>query len=265
MRLCSIASGSSGNCIYVGTEETHVLVDVGIAGKRVLAGLSDLELSLDDVHAILVTHEHADHIHGLGILERKKRIPIYASHGTISYLKETKDLGTMEGIEYVEVSADEPFAVRDLIVDPMTISHDAREPLAFRFGNGGSRAAVCTDIGEFTDYTVDALRDMDCILLEANHDIRMLQAGPYPYPLKQRILGEKGHLSNDNAGKLLSLVASDRLQHILLGHLSRENNLPELAYETVRVEVDMGDNPYHASDFDLKVASRSCPSEIFEF
>jgi phosphoribosyl 1,2-cyclic phosphodiesterase len=124
--------------------------------------------------------------------------------------------------------------------------------------------AIATDMGEYTDYTVEHLKDMDAILIESNHDVRMLQVGPYPYPLKQRILSDKGHLSNETAGRLLSDILCDRMQTIILGHLSKENNLPELAYETVRLEIETGDQDYHADDFEMIVAKRSEPTKIVE-
>lgn len=265
MRLCSIASGSSGNSIYVGSNNTHILVDAGIAGKRVISGVNDLDLSLDDLSAIMITHEHSDHIKGLGVLYRKKHLPIYASQGTIEGIKLCEDLGDLGDAEFHVVRPDEPFTIGDVTVNPMHVRHDAREPLAFRFESGGRKAAICTDLGEFTDYTVEALQGMNCLLLEANHDVRMLQVGPYPYPLKKRILSEYGHLSNENAGRLLNRIAHDELMHIVLGHLSKENNLPQLAYETVRLEIDMGDSKYHASDFHLEVAKRDERGAILDF
>ena len=124
--------------------------------------------------------------------------------------------------------------------------------------------AVATDLGCFNDYTVECLKGMDSLLLEANHDVRMLQAGPYPYMLKRRILGEKGHLSNEKSGELLCRILHDNLKAVMLGHLSKENNLPELAYETVRLEIEMGDNPYHGNDFPIMVAKRNELSEVIE-
>ena len=124
--------------------------------------------------------------------------------------------------------------------------------------------AVCTDLGCYNDYTVDCLTGMDAMVLEANHDIRMLEQGPYPYPLKRRILGELGHLSNEASGRLLSSVLNDTIRKIFLGHLSLENNYPDLAFESVRMEITMGDNPYRASDFDISVAKRDVPSECIE-
>lgn len=256
MRLCSIASGSSGNCIYVGSETTHLLVDAGISGKRMESGLGELGLTGRDVDGILITHEHADHIQGLGILARKFEIPVYATEGTIDAIHKAGGFSGVEEERIHKVRADEKFTIKDLTINPMNISHDAVQPVGYRISYGSSRIAVCTDLGVYNEYTVESLRGMDALLLEANHDVNMLQAGPYPYYLKKRILGDRGHLSNENAGRLLCRILHDGLKAVLLGHLSKENNLPELAYESVRLEINMGDNPYQAGDFDIRVARR---------
>ncbi len=262
MRLCSIASGSSGNCIYVGSDATHLLVDVGISGKKTESGLNSLGLSAGDLDGILITHEHADHISGLGVLARKYEIPIYATAGTIDAIRSTKGMGAIDEELFCEVKADKKLVIKDLTVNPMRISHDAAEPVAYRIGYGSKKVGICTDLGIYNDYTVESLRGMDAVLIEANHDVNMLQVGPYPYYLKQRILGDRGHLSNENSGRLLSKILHDKLQAIVLGHLSKENNLPELAYEAVRMEITMGDNPYNANDFRMQVADRSEVSPV---
>lgn len=264
MRLCSIASGSSGNCIYVGSEATHLLVDVGISGKRTEAGLKELEVSPKDLDGILVTHEHADHIAGIGVLARRYEVPIYATSGTIKAIQECSSVGKIDEGLFVEVQADKKLTIKDIVVNPMRISHDAAEPVAYRFSYGSKRVAICTDLGVYNDYTVECLRGMDALLLEANHDVNMLQVGPYPYYLKQRILGDRGHLSNENSGRLLSKILHDKLSTIILGHLSLENNLPELAYEAVRMEITLGDNPYKAEDFNIQVAKRSEVSPVIQ-
>ncbi len=257
MRLCSIASGSSGNCIYVGSEATHLLVDVGISGKRTESGLQELGLTGRDIDGILITHEHADHINGLGVFARKYEVPIYATAGTLKAMKNCSSLGGIDGSLFREVREDQKFIIKDLTVNPMHISHDAAQPVGYRIAYGSRKVAVCTDLGAYNDYTVECLKGMDALLLEANHDVNMLQVGPYPYYLKQRILGDRGHLSNENSGRLLCRILHDGLRTVFLGHLSKENNLPELAFESVRMEINMGDNPYRAGDFDIRVARRS--------
>ncbi len=261
MRLCSIASGSSGNCIYVGSETTHILIDAGISGKRTEVGLASLELTGNDLDGIFITHEHSDHICGLKVLARRYGMPIYATKGTIAAIRASSN-GKIDEELFREIKADEKITIKDITCNPMRISHDAAEPVAYRIHYGNKKVGIITDLGCYNDYIVESLRGMDALLLEANHDVRMLQVGPYPYYLKQRILGERGHLSNELAGRLLSRLMHDRLQTVVLGHLSKENNLPELAYETVRVEVNMADNEFKAADFPMQVAARSEVSPI---
>ena len=264
MKMCSIASGSSGNCIYIGTQAAHLLVDAGISGKKTIEGLNSLGLTGNDLDGILITHEHADHISGLGVMCRKFGIPVYGTRGTISAIKKRGGLGRIDDSLFHVVNADEKFTLKDITVNPMKISHDAAEPVAYRFQYGTKRMAVATDLGIYDDYTVECLKGTDVLLLEANHDINMLQVGPYPYYLKQRILGNRGHLSNELSGKLLCRLLHDKLKSVILGHLSLENNLAELAYETVRLEISMSDNPYKPEDFPIYVASRSAMSQLVE-
>ncbi|MBD5500032.1 MAG: MBL fold metallo-hydrolase [Lachnospiraceae bacterium] len=262
MRLCSIASGSSGNCIYAGSDSTHILVDVGISGKKTEEGLRELDLSMRDIDGIFITHEHADHIAGLGVLARKYEIPIYATKGTIEAVQNTSSVGKISKELFHIVQPDEKIIIKDLVCNPMRISHDAADPVAYRISHGRKRAAIVTDLGNYNDYTVESLRGMDVLFLEANHDVNMLQVGPYPYYLKQRILGDRGHLSNERAGQLLCRLLHDKLQAVVLGHLSKENNLPELAYETVRVEVVMANTDFKIKDFPMQVARRSEVSPV---
>ncbi|MGN0170665.1 MAG: MBL fold metallo-hydrolase [Lachnospiraceae bacterium] len=262
MRLCSIASGSSGNCVYIGSDSTHLLVDAGISGKRIVSGLQELGIKPEEVSGILITHEHNDHIKGLGVLSRKYSIPIYATQGTMDGILECQGLGEFDHSLFQRVSCDEEFKIGDMQVHPFRISHDANDPCAFVARQGEKKVAVATDMGMYDDYIISNLQGLDALLLEANHDVKMLQVGTYPYYLKQRILGNRGHLSNENSGRLLSGILHDRFKGVLLGHLSRENNYERLAYETVKMEVTMGDCPYSGEDFPISVAGREQMSEI---
>ncbi len=262
MRMCSIASGSSGNCIYVGSDDTHLLVDTGISRKRIEEGLKELDVRGDELTGILITHEHSDHIQGLGVFSRKYEIPVYATPGTIEGIRGCSSLGRMpEGLLH-PIHTDEPFVLGDVTVKPFAISHDANEPSGYRLESGGKSAAVATDLGKYDEYTVEYLSGLDAVLLEANHDIHMLEVGGYPYYLKQRILGDRGHLSNELSGRLLCDILHDDLKHIVLGHLSKENNYARLAYETVKLEVTLADNEYRGEDLDMFVASRDAVSDI---
>lgn len=262
MRLCSIASGSSGNCIYVGDDHTHLLVDTGISKKRIVAGLNSLDVDGTDISGILITHEHIDHIQGLGVFSRQYGIPIYATKGTIAGISNCRSIGKMpEGLLH-EVETDRDFAINELVVHPFAISHDALEPCGYRLESGGRKVAVATDLGMYDEYIVRELQGLDGVLLEANHDVKMLELGPYPYPLKRRVMGDKGHLSNELSGRLLCDILHDKLQCCILGHLSKENNFEELAYETVKLEISMSDTPYQGEDFPLLVAHRDTRSEV---
>ncbi|NLZ82013.1 MAG: MBL fold metallo-hydrolase [Clostridiales bacterium] len=260
MRLSSIASGSSGNCIYVGSNNTHILVDCGISGKRIEAGLNENEIKGEDLSGILITHEHTDHICGLGVMARRYGIPIYATRETLYKIENTTALGKVPTEIFVIIEADQTFQIEDLTIHPFIISHDAANPVAYRISHESQSIAVATDMGRYNDYIVENLAGVDALLIEANHDVNMLQAGSYPYPLKRRILSDYGHLSNESSGKLLTKILHDGLKHIFLGHLSKENNYEELAYETVRLEIAMSDTRYKENDFHIQVAKRDKPS-----
>ncbi len=262
LELCSIASGSSGNCICVGNDNTHVLIDAGVSGKRIEGGLNEFDLTTRDMQGILITHEHIDHIGGLGVLARKYNIPIYTTAGTMDAILHTKSVGVIDESLFQVISPNEVFRIGDLTIKPIHISHDAADPVAYRVMHADKSVAVITDLGTYDQSIIDELQQLDALLLEANHDVKMLQMGIYPYPLKQRILGDRGHLSNERSGQLLCEILHDNLKSVMLGHLSKENNYEKLAYEAVRMEITMGDNPYRAEDFHIHVAKRDMVSPV---
>jgi phosphoribosyl 1,2-cyclic phosphodiesterase len=264
MRLCSIASGSSGNCIYVGSSRTHLILDVGITGKRIEQGMHYIGLNTGELKGILITHEHSDHVRGLGVITRKYGLPVYATRGTIQAILRTKSLGKLDPSLFHEILPDVEFTIGDVTIAPLTISHDAAEPVAYVVHQPGKSIGVITDLGKYDPYIVEKLQGLDILLLEANHDVHMLQVGKYPYPLKRRILSDKGHLSNELSGRLLGELLHERFQAVVLGHLSQENNYARLAYETVRLEITMGDNPFKGDDFPIHVAERERVSQILE-
>ncbi|MCR4694521.1 MAG: MBL fold metallo-hydrolase [Pseudobutyrivibrio sp.] len=262
MDFFSIASGSSGNCICVGDDSTHVMIDAGISGKRIEAGMNKYNYTTADMAGLLITHEHSDHVSGLGVISRKYHIPIYATAATIRAIRSQKSLGNIDDTLFHVIYPDQDFTLGSLTIHPFHISHDAADPVAYRIENIRSKVAVCTDLGYYDDYIIDNLTGLDAMLLEANHDIHMLEVGSYPYQLKQRILSDHGHLSNEASGQLLCKVLNDNIKHIFLGHLSHENNYPDLAYETVNLEINMdGSIPYKGKDFDITVASRTDVSQ----
>ena len=256
MELCSIASGSSGNCIMTGDDGCRLLIDAGVSGKRIEQGLNSLGLKTSEMEGILVTHEHIDHISGLGVLARRYGLPIYATEGTIQAILHTKSVGKIDESLFHPVRANETFLIGEMEIEPVKISHDAAEPVAYILRRGSKSVGVITDLGKYDEYMIEKIKGVNVLLLEANHDVNMLQAGPYPYPLKQRILGERGHLSNELSGQLLGRILHDGFQAVVLGHLSKENNYAKLAYETVKLEITLGENPYRGDDFPVYVAKR---------
>ena len=257
MRICSIASGSSGNCIYVGSDNTHIIIDAGVSGRKIEEGLNGLGLTTSDLSGILITHEHSDHIASIGVLARKYGLPMYATAGTIMGITGQKSVGIIDMSLFCEISSGSDFMIDDLTVKPVGVSHDAIEPVAYRVSHNGESVGVCTDLGTYDDRIIEGFSGVNALIIEANHDVNMLQVGRYPYMLKQRILSDKGHLSNESCGRLLCRLLHDNLKSVTLGHLSAENNLAELAYEAVRLEIMMDECEYKPSDFDIRVAQRA--------
>ena len=260
MKLCSIASGSSGNCIYVGSEQTNLLVDVGISAKRIEYGLNRIEINPDTIQGILITHEHSDHVSGLGVMARRYNIPIYATYETAMTIRKIKSLGEVSDELFNYIEPDKAFQINDITVEPFSTSHDAADPVCYTMEVEGSKIGIATDLGKYDDYILSKLIGSDLLMIEANHDTNMLLVGKYPYYLKQRILGERGHLSNDTSADLISKLIGRNKQQIILAHLSKENNYEELAYETVLCELTrLGTS---CNDFTLSVARRETPSDL---
>ena len=260
MEIASICSGSSGNCILVKSGDTNILVDVGISNKRVEEGLDFFETSPNEIDAILVTHEHSDHIKGIGVFLRAHPVSVYATKGTIDEILNASSTGEVDKELFEEIDSNEEFFVGDLKINSISTSHDASDSVCYRFDDGEKSCAIVTDLGYYHDELVDSLQDLDAILVEANHNKEMLEVGPYPYPLKRRILSDEGHLSNEACGQLLSEIISDKMQYIILGHLSKDNNYPELAFETVRNELMFNDIDLNDLGIEIRVAKRDCPS-----
>ncbi|MCR5692147.1 MAG: MBL fold metallo-hydrolase, partial [Eubacterium sp.] len=251
------------NCIYLGEEDQGILVDVGISMKRVIAGLQEQKLGLDNIKAIFITHEHSDHISGLGPVLRKAPIPVYTTSDTISAIWEKANMKNISPDLFHSIRHEEEVEIAGMIVKPFSISHDAVDPVCYTVEKDGKRAAVATDMGCFDDKIIRCLGECDSILLEANHDVNMLQVGPYPYKLKMRILGDKGHLSNDSCACLIKEIMHKGLQHLALGHLSKENNFPDLAYRTVLYELEQTET-WREMATKLLVADRNGPTELLK-
>ncbi|MCR5793617.1 MAG: MBL fold metallo-hydrolase [Lachnospiraceae bacterium] len=260
MKFCSIASGSSGNCTFVGTEDTRVLIDVGISKKRIEEGLLGIDESPLNIDYILITHEHIDHVKGLGVMSRKYHIPILATKETIQAILSMDSLGKLDEALFLPITPEVEFPLKNLSVKPVKISHDAANPVCYTISDKQHKVGIATDLGTYDERILRNLSDCEALLLEANHDVSMLEVGPYPYYLKQRILGERGHLSNDSSGQLLKQLLHPELKAVFLGHLSKENNYPDLAYQTVWNELQNAGSQIEAVPR-IIVANRDCPSE----
>lgn len=261
MQFATIASGSSGNCLYAGNDDTHILVDTGISKKRIETGLDICGVSGRDIDAVLITHEHSDHIQGIGVWSRKYHVPIYATRGTLNELKRMKSLGAIDESLFRVIRPGEVFHINNVTVSPFAIPHDARDPVSYHLEDGNNHIGMVTDLGYFDQSIINELTDCDLLYVEANHDLRMLETGPYPYALKRRIAGNYGHLCNEMAGQLIGQLLNAHLQHVILGHLSKENNFPELALQAVRNEL-LRDFSLQEDELNISVAPRDCAMPV---
>ncbi|MBB3048062.1 phosphoribosyl 1,2-cyclic phosphodiesterase [Litorivivens lipolytica] len=230
MRFASLGSGSRGNGTLVESNNTCLLIDCGFTIKDTERRLARLGRRVDELNGILVTHEHSDHIKGVGPLARKYNLPVFASHGTALY----EGLGNVAVLN--EVNTHGTFTVGDIEVSAVAVPHDAREPCQYVFAHRDRRLGLLTDLGSITPFVVEQYRQCDALVLEFNHDIDMLAMGPYPPSLKRRVGGDWGHLNNRQAAQLLSMVEQARLQHVVMAHISEKNNtvaLAEAALQTV--------------------------------
>lgn len=264
MRMMSIASGSSGNCIYIGSDSTHILIDAGVSRKRICEGLRSADISISDIDAVFLTHEHSDHVKGAGIIMRNDEISFYSTAGTLDRVVRDPKIGYVDTDLLNTLNKGQSVTVGDLKINAFSISHDAADPVAYTVSCGDCKVGVVTDLGVFDDNVLEAMNGCRAFLAEANHDIRMLQAGPYPYDLKRRILGNKGHLSNEASGDLISRLLNDSIEAVFLGHLSKENNFDLLALETVCQTIDLSDTGYKGKDFRIEVAHRDKASAVIE-
>lgn len=261
MKFCSLASGSSGNCYLIKSEETSILVDAGISGKRIMEGLEETGTPPDSISAVLVTHEHIDHVKSLPVLT--KRIPdlmVYANEKTWDNIERPV---AHERRKFFETG--ETFDLGGFNIRSFSVPHDAADPVGFSISSGDRKISIVTDAGWITDEIYREINDADLLLIEANHEREMLLMGRYPYQLKQRILGDEGHLSNVSAGEALCRIVSNRekRRQVLLGHLSAENNDPNVALLTVENTL-MEQEIYMGGDLKISVASRHERGPLFE-
>lgn len=235
LKLTTLASGSSGNCALLSDGETHLLLDAGISCRRICAALAGLDIPPEALSGVLITHEHADHISGLATLHKRFRLPVYTSPGTARQL--CYRIAALEDVVR-PCAPGSSFTVGGLDVETFPISHDAAEPMGFAVSDGERKAALVTDLGVVTEAVRRGMAGARLVLVEANHDPDWVRSGPYPYYLQARILGEKGHLSNEDGGALALAAADGGARTVVLAHLSRENNTPQRAYDAVSAILD---------------------------
>lgn len=232
LHFASLGSGSKGNATLVSDGETHLLVDCGFTLREAERRLARLGLHPRQLDALLVTHEHGDHIRGVGPLARRHGVPVWLTPGSWA----SGRLGELPERHWITPQT--RFAVKGLHIDPVTVPHDAREPVQFRIQGGERHLGLLTDLGHPTEHVAQAFAGCDALVLECNHDVRMLAEGPYPPRLKRRVGGDWGHLANTQAATLLTRLGLDRLQRIACSHLSEHNNRPELALEALTPLLD---------------------------
>lgn len=231
LRVCVLASGSSGNCTYVASETTRILVDAGISGREIAARLNAIGVDAAGIDAVCLTHEHDDHRAALGVLQRRHGTALYANAGTVDGLNADRRL---EGVAWNIFTTGSPFVIGDLKVEPFSVPHDSYDPVGFAISAGAARVGIVTDLGTATGLVRERLKSCGLLILESNHDEDLLRDSERPWPLKQRIAGRQGHFSNKQAAELIAELAGAHLHSVLLAHLSAECNQPGLALETVR-------------------------------
>lgn len=242
MRFASLGSGSKGNATLIEANQTCLMLDCGFTLKETEIRLERLGKTGHDLDAILVTHEHSDHLKGVGALARKYKKPVYLTAGTYHQGR----LGNLPLTQWV--NCHQSFVIKDIRVQPVPVPHDAREPCQYVFAHAGRKLGVLTDLGSLTPHVEAHYTDLDALVLEFNHDLQMLQEGPYPYQLKQRILSNYGHLSNAQAAQLLVRISCDKLQHLVLSHISQQNNSKDRVYaavtELLKQKIRCGENGF---------------------
>jgi phosphoribosyl 1,2-cyclic phosphodiesterase len=250
--VCPLASGSRGNCLFVSCNHFSFLIDAGLSGVEVKRRLNAVKLEPESLNAIIITHEHSDHVKGAGVLNRRYNIPVYITKKT---WKACSNLGEINDLRFFECG--KSFKINQIKINPFSISHDAADPVGLTLEYNSHKLGVATDLGIATTLVKDHLNNSTVLYLESNHDPDMLINGPYPWHLKQRIKGRTGHLSNMDAKDLIQALKIQDLQHVILAHLSEENNCPQTAYE----EVLKGLN---GSDVTLHVASPDKPGKLIK-
>ena len=258
--IAPLFSGSSGNCTLIKTENTRILIDAGLAGKRISDALLSVGEDIADIDAIIITHEHSDHIKGVGVLSRRYDIPVFANAET--WCEMEAKVGSM-ALSNERIIDKCDFYIGELCIEPFSVSHDAANPFAYSVYGGGAKVTVLTDTGRATREILSHAQESKIVLLESNHDIEMLKNGSYPKVLKDRILSTRGHLSNADAAAAAAELYKCGTRGIMLGHLSRENNTESVAFGTVCEELKKT-GLIAGRDLALKIAQKDCATGIYE-
>ncbi len=251
-----LGSGSGGNCTFLATGKVKILVDAGFSGRETERRLAGIGERLESLSAILITHEHSDHVGGLGRLAKKYRIPVYITAATRAALSPQIELPVVETI-----APGQEFQIADLTIEPFTIPHDAVDPVAYRFTAAGVRVALATDLGYLPENVKHYLRGCQAMILESNHDLEMLRSGPYPWHLKQRVMGRTGHLSNTALGEFLRDEFDGEAQTVILAHLSEQNNHPQIAQMEAAAALETRNRPQTR----VVISQQDEASELFEY
>ena len=247
-----------GNCLYVESDNTKLLIDAGVSLKKKEKGLDTINVSPSSLDGILVTHEHSDHIQSLGNLSKKFNLPVFANSETFDAMPKQTDKISTENINKFKIK--QKFSINDIEITPFAIPHDAANPCGFNISCNDDKISIATDIGHMTNEILKQLEGSKFVLLESNYDTEVLKLSKYPFSLKQRIAGPNGHLSNEIASKVINYLLHDNVKTAMLGHLSKESNFPELAYQTVVNELINSNSD--VSKLSLSVASRNEPSKL---
>ncbi len=262
MIFCSLYSGSSGNSMFISSGEAKILIDAGLPGKSIEKALKDIGQNPEELDAIFVTHEHSDHIKGIGVMSRKYNLPIYANE--LTWKAMPVSIGSVKE-HNIKVMSEANVTIKNLDIQSFEIPHDSAAAQGYAVYHGSKKIAVATDLGHYSEVVKRNIEDADVVLIESNHDVEMLKFGPYPYPLKRRVLSNFGHLSNDDCGKAIAaMIDGTKRKRVILGHLSETNNYPELAYQTV-VNILREKDIELNKDIGLTVARRDMPSNYIEF
>ncbi|MDR2655589.1 MAG: MBL fold metallo-hydrolase [Oscillospiraceae bacterium] len=260
-KICPLYSGSSGNSTFIGDSSSGILIDIGVSCKKLISGLETIGQKPENIKAVFITHEHSDHIQGVSVFLKRYKIPLFASAGTIAYMEEHGCF--CEGAKYYELQSGGT-EVAGMEITSAPTPHDAKESVCYRIEYSGKKIAVATDIGYITKEIEAAVKGCDAVLIESNYDIKMLDSGSYPYYLKKRIKGRKGHLSNPDCAEMVLRLVLGGSTRIFLGHLSEENNSPDIAYQaTFQALREQGLFP--DKDYLLRVADRYKPSAAYSF